>query len=113
MLCGFLLFHKVHSPQYTLWLVPFLVLLEVPWPLIGAYLLADAAIGIGVFRYFYSIGSGTSVATMENVVQFGVWGRAVLLVAFFFVFVRAVPRGFQPAPPLVPRFEPGHLVPMA
>ena len=28
MLCGFLLLHKVHSPQYTLWLLPFFVLLR-------------------------------------------------------------------------------------
>ncbi|MFQ6329681.1 hypothetical protein ACLMAL_26580 [Nocardia sp. CWNU-33] len=113
MLCGFLLFHKVHSPQYTLWLVPFLVLLEVPWSAIGAYLVADAAIGIGVFRYFYSIGSGTSVDLMENVVQFGVWGRAVLLVVFFFLFARALPRGFRPASPPISRLDRGDLVPVA
>ncbi|MFI9507150.1 glycosyltransferase family 87 protein [Nocardia sp. NPDC052566] len=118
MLCGFLLFHKVHSPQYTLWLVPFLVLLELPLPklagyLIGGYLIADAAIGIGVFRYFYSISSGGSVDLMENIVQFGVWGRAILLVAFFFLFARSMPRGFRPAPPPVPRYYPGDLVPVA
>ncbi|MEV6432519.1 hypothetical protein [Nocardia sp. NPDC051463] len=113
MLCGFLLFHKVHSPQYTLWLVPFLVLLDVPWSAIGAYLVADAAIGIGVFRYFYSIGSGTSVDLMENIVQFGVWGRAVLLVVFFFLFARATPRGFRPSPPPISRSARGDLVPVA
>ncbi|WP_327110996.1 glycosyltransferase 87 family protein [Nocardia sp. NBC_01730] len=112
MLCGFLLFHKVHSPQYTLWLVPFLVLLEVPWWQIGSYLVADAAIGIGVFRYFYSMGQGTSVDLMENIVQFGVWGRASLLVVLFFVFLWALPRGYRPAPPPVPRYEPGDLVPV-
>ncbi|MFF2553700.1 glycosyltransferase family 87 protein [Nocardia sp. NPDC058058] len=89
MLCGFLLFHKVHSPQYTLWLIPFLVLLEVPWTLVGVYLLADAAIGIGVFRYFYALGSGHAPELAENVVQFGVWGRAVLLLVFFFLFIKA------------------------
>ncbi|MEV0294358.1 hypothetical protein [Nocardia sp. NPDC050710] len=113
MLCGFLVFHKVHSPQYTLWLIPFLVLLEVPWPVIGGYLLADAAIGVGVFRYFYSIVSGTSVETMESIVQFGVWGRAILLVALFFLFIRAGLRGARAAPPAVPRVEPGELVPVA
>ncbi|WP_454194257.1 hypothetical protein [Nocardia sp. Marseille-Q1738] len=103
MLCGFLLFHKVHSPQYTLWLVPFLVLLEVPWWLIGGYLVADAAIGIGVFRYFYSMGSGTSVELMQNIVQFGVWGRASLLVVLFFVFLWALPRGYRSVSPSAPR----------
>ncbi|NKY27997.1 hypothetical protein [Nocardia gamkensis] len=112
MLCGFLLFHKVHSPQYTLWLVPFLVLLEVPWWLIGSYLVADAAIGIGVFRYFYSMGAGTSVEQMENVVQFGVWGRASLLVVLFFVFVWAMPRGHRSTPPPVAHSDPRNLVPV-
>ncbi|WP_067567773.1 glycosyltransferase 87 family protein [Nocardia acidivorans] len=92
MLCGFLLFHKVHSPQYTLWLIPFLVLLRVRWSLIVVYLLADAAIGIGVFRYFYALGSGHSAELEENVVQFGVWGRAALLLVLFFLFIRAKPR---------------------
>ncbi|MGV9674267.1 glycosyltransferase 87 family protein [Nocardia sp. NPDC003482] len=100
MLCGFLLFHKVHSPQYTLWLIPFLVLLEVPWTAIGAYLVADAAIGVGVFRYFYALGMGEPYQVEERVVVFGVWGRALLLVLLFFLFLRArsrTPRESRPA----------------
>ncbi|MTK28881.1 hypothetical protein GL305_02315 [Nocardia seriolae] len=89
MLCGFLLFHKVHSPQYTLWLIPFLVLLEVPWSLVVTYLMADACIGIGVFRYFYALGAGHNAEVEQNLVQVGVWGRAVLLAVFFFLFVNA------------------------
>ncbi|AHH22281.1 putative membrane protein [Nocardia nova SH22a] len=96
MLCGFLLFHKVHSPQYTLWILPFFVLLEVPWAAVGAYLLADLALGIGVFRYFYALGSGTAADVDERLVQIGVWGRAILLVFFFFAFARARPRGYRP-----------------
>lgn len=98
MLCGFLVFHKVHSPQYTLWLIPFFVLLAVPWPLVVAYLCADIAIGVGVFRYFYLLGAGEPSEWAEVVVQFGVWGRALLLVPLFFLFVRAAPRG-TPARP--------------
>ncbi|GAB3211998.1 hypothetical protein [Nocardia tengchongensis] len=89
MLCGFLLFHKVHSPQYTLWLIPFLVLLEVPWSLAVTYLMADLCIGIGVFRYFYALGAGNPYLLEQNLVQVGVWGRAVLLAVFFFLFVNA------------------------
>ena len=88
MLCGFLLFHKVHSPQYTLWLIPFLVVLAVPWPVVFSYLVADIAIGVGVFRYFYSMGSGHAVEVMEAVVRFGVWGRATLLVLLFVLFLK-------------------------
>ncbi|MGV9412252.1 hypothetical protein ACWDOP_20235 [Nocardia sp. NPDC003693] len=113
MLCGFLLLHKVHSPQYTLWLIPFLVLLEVPWSLIAGYLLADAAIGVGVFRYFYALGSGRSADMMENVVQFGVWGRAALLVVFFFMFVWAKERGPLGVRGRVAEAEPRVLTPAA
>ncbi|MFF0816749.1 hypothetical protein ACFYVR_16585 [Rhodococcus sp. NPDC003318] len=97
MLCGFLLLHKVHSPQYTLWLIPFLVLLRVPWTLVGAYLLADLAMGVGVFRYFAALASGSDPSTEKLVVEFGVWGRAVLLVVFFVLFLRADPRLPKPA----------------
>ncbi|MEU1985974.1 glycosyltransferase 87 family protein [Nocardia sp. NPDC019395] len=88
MLCGFLVFHKVHSPQYTLWLIPFLVVLAVPWPVVWSYLVADIAIGVGVFRYFYAMGTGHSVDLMEAVVRFGVWGRATLLIFLFTLFLR-------------------------
>lgn len=88
MLCGFLLFHKVHSPQYTLWLIPFLVLLAVPWQVVAGYLAADIAIGVGVFRCLYLLSTGHGVESAEHVVQFGVWGRAALLVALFVVFLR-------------------------
>ncbi|CAM2891795.1 glycosyltransferase family 87 protein [Skermania piniformis] len=88
MLCGFLLFHKVHSPQYTLWIVPFLVLVAVPWPAVAGYLVADVAVGVWVFRYFYALSNDGSVVVVENVVQFGVWARAALLVVFYVLFLR-------------------------
>ncbi|MFC9893371.1 hypothetical protein ACFVMC_06735 [Nocardia sp. NPDC127579] len=111
MLCAFMVLHKVHSPQYTLWLLPFLILLTLPWPVIGAYLVADLAIGVGVFRYFHALVTGRWVELSESVVQFGVWGRAILLVILFGLFVRAEPRWVRREPPRVPRYEPGTLVP--
>ncbi|MFC9789483.1 hypothetical protein [Rhodococcus sp. NPDC127528] len=101
MLCGFMLLHKVHSPQYTLWLLPFLVLVRVPRAAIAGYLVADLAIGIGVFRYFHALSTGSNVSNWELVVQFGVWGRAALLVVLFFVFLRSRPR-WEQAPDRVP-----------
>ncbi|NGP07623.1 DUF2029 domain-containing protein [Rhodococcus sp. 14C212] len=99
MLCGFLLLHKVHSPQYTLWLLPFLVLLRVRWPLIVSYLTVDLAIGIGVFLWFDATmtRSDTTIPLLLTLV--GVWGRAVLLVVLFFVFAGAPLRRPDPIPP--------------
>ncbi|WP_308259198.1 glycosyltransferase family 87 protein [Pseudonocardia sp. H11422] len=105
MLCGFLLLHKVHSPQYTLWLLPFFVLLQVPWSVVIAYLLADLAMGIGIFRWFYAIKSGVDFDIFSGfsaqAVALGVWGRAVLLAALFVLFLRAspaLPREREPGP---------------
>jgi uncharacterized membrane protein len=93
MLCGFLLLHKVHSPQYTLWLLPFFVLVRVPWGLVAGYLLADLAMGIGIFRWFYwsKAGVGTEIVSgfAAQAVAIGVWGRAALLVVLFVVFLRS------------------------
>jgi uncharacterized membrane protein len=91
MLCGFLLLHKVHSPQYTLWLLPFFVLLAVPWRWVAAYLVADVVMGVGVFRWFYAMrigpGSDISAGLAAQAVTVGVWGRAALLVVLFVVFL--------------------------
>jgi uncharacterized membrane protein len=92
MLCGFLLLHKVHSPQYTLWLLPFFVLLQVPWGWVGAYLLADVVMGIGIFRWFYAFDTGADTGIQAGfaaqAVAIGVWGRAALLVVLFVLFLR-------------------------
>jgi uncharacterized membrane protein len=90
MLCGFLLFHKVHSPQYTLWLVPMFVLMRVRWGWILAYGIADLALGIGLFRYYYAITFhhpyGIYDGFASQATMIGVWGQAALLVALFFAF---------------------------
>ncbi|GAA1250218.1 hypothetical protein GCM10009609_12000 [Pseudonocardia aurantiaca] len=92
MLCGFLLLHKVHSPQYTLWLLPFFALLQVPWRWVIGYLLVDLVMGIGIFRWFYTLKTGVGVGIYEGLaaqaVSIGVWGRAALLVVLFVVFLR-------------------------
>lgn len=92
MLCGFLLFHKVHSPQYTLWLLPLFVLLRVPWGLVAAYLVTDLAMGIGIFRWFHATTGAIDTAVPRMLVEFGVWGRAILLIVLFFVFLRSSSR---------------------
>jgi hypothetical protein len=92
MLCGFLLLHKVHSPQYILWLLPFFALLRVPWGVVAGYLLVDVAMGIGIFRWFYTLKAGAGFGIYDGfaaqAVVIGVWGRAALLVALFVLFLR-------------------------
>jgi uncharacterized membrane protein len=93
MLCGFLLFHKVHSPQYTLWLVPMFALVRVRFVWIVLYYLADLAMGIGIFRYYYAITFNRPYGIYDGLAaqatSVGVWGRAALLAVLFFAFIYA------------------------
>ena len=113
MVCGYLLFNKVHSPQFVLWLLPFFALLRIRAGWILAYFVADAAIGIGFFRWQYLIGSGMPSGSYDalspQLVLIGVWGRAALLIALAVVFLRAqvveVPSG--PTGPSGQRYRDG------
>ena len=108
MLCGFLLLHKVHSPQYTLWLVPMLVLLRVHIGWAIAYDIADIAMGIGIFRWYHAIDVGKATTIYDGftaqAVMIGVWGRAALLVGLFVAFLNAKSVVDDPVPD---KFLPG------
>jgi hypothetical protein len=96
MLCGLLLLYKVDSPQYTLWLLPFLVLLPVRWGWLVGYFVVDIVLYLGVFRWYYAIENQlpddvyNSVAAQAVVA--GVWGRAALLASLFVVFLSTTER---------------------
>ncbi|MBM7368803.1 GNAT family N-acetyltransferase [Gordonia hydrophobica] len=91
MLAGFMVFHKVHSPQYTLWILPFFILLRVRWPIIALYLLADTVLDLTIFHLLLNY-SPTTHAWVIGGVVFGVWTHAVLLVVLIVHFVHAAPR---------------------
>jgi uncharacterized membrane protein len=90
ILCVFLLWNKVHSPQYALWLLPFFVLLNVHVLWWVAYEVADLLVYVGVFRYFSEFGEGIEGVTLAQATMVtGIWLRAALLLALIFVFLRA------------------------
>lgn len=93
MLAAYLLLNKVDSPQYSLWLLPFFVLLRIRAGWILAYFVADAAVGIGFFRWQYlilqGVPEGVNDAFPLQAVMIGVWGRAALLVGLFVAFLAA------------------------
>jgi uncharacterized membrane protein len=90
LLAAFLLFNKVHSPQYTLWLLPFFVVLRVNVGWWIAYSFADLAVYVGVFRWFYDlIYQGLDFTWAKKLLIGGVWTRAALLLALIAVFLKA------------------------
>ena len=68
-----------------------IVLLWVRWGWIVGYLAVDAAMGIGIFRWYYATTTGLPAGIYDGLaaqaVAVGVWGRAALLVALFWVFL--------------------------
>ncbi|MEX2588239.1 MAG: hypothetical protein WD602_09670 [Actinomycetota bacterium] len=84
---AFLLTSKVYSPQYALWMVPFLVLLTVPWRLVAAYVFSEVAVLIAGFRWFTVFDE--PAPAWQGVLETAVWIRAAILVALLAVSVHA------------------------
>ena len=83
MTAAVLLFSKVHSSQYALWILPFFALLEVRLAWWVAYTVADLT------RFFGTLIQGDHPDLANALMTAGVWGRAALLLALFAVFLRA------------------------
>ena len=84
LLAAFLLWNKVHSPQYVLWLLPFFVLLRVSLLWWAAYAIVDGLVYLTVF-YLGRI----SLDLASPYLQGSVYGRAALLLALIVAFLRA------------------------
>lgn len=87
MLCGFLLLNKVHSPQYLLWLLPFFVLIRVRWGWWVSYWVFDALLFVGLFEWYGVLTAGGDEGLAKEAAVLGVWGRAVMLVLLYVVFL--------------------------
>jgi hypothetical protein len=87
LLCAFLLFNKVYSPQYVLWLLPFFVLVRIRWGWWVSYLAVDLLLYVGLFRWYYDITQGGDFGVAKQAAVLGVWGKAVLLALLYVVFL--------------------------
>ena len=88
LLAGFLLWNKVHSPQYALWILPFFALVRLSFVWWALYAIADAATYYGVFQWFFDLSQGRDFTAAKKAMIGGVWGRAVLLLVLFVLFLR-------------------------
>lgn len=74
----FLLTSKVNSPQYTLWMIPLIVMLNVPWRYVFAYLAGDLAVYVSGF-YYFTVMSAQAPA-WQGIFELAVLFRAATLV---------------------------------
>ncbi|MCJ1713351.1 hypothetical protein [Curtobacterium sp. VKM Ac-2922] len=103
LLAVYMVCNKVASPQYVLWLLPFLVVVRISGWWIGAYLVADVCAVVGFFRntYYQAIGAGTDTWAYQAMTV-GIWGRAALLVVFVVFFLRSTVVTRPPGPNTLP-----------
>ncbi len=97
---AFVLLNKVSSPQYTLWVLPFFVLLRVRWGWWAAFAVADVLVYVGVFRWFDALVSGADPTLPERLLVVGVWTRSAVLALLVPLFLRA--DAALTAPPVAP-----------
>jgi uncharacterized membrane protein len=84
LLAAFLLWNKVQSPQYTLWILPFFALLRVRLRWWLAYAVVDSLVYVSVL---YLGPKGLALARPS--LMLSIYGRAALLAALIPVFLRA------------------------
>ena len=77
---------KIYSPQYTLWVLPLLVLVVVPGWLVAVYLVIDSALWIAAFAVGYP---AITVHSSSVMVEYGVWARTIVLLVLTFYAVRS------------------------
>jgi uncharacterized membrane protein len=100
MLAAFLVWNKVHSPQYALWLLPFFVLIGVRLWWWAAYSVVDLIVYVGIFRWFYDYTyQGHDLTFAKRALIFGIWARAAILAAMFVLFLRSRAAGREPPAP--------------
>jgi uncharacterized membrane protein len=87
VLCLFMVTNKAHSPQYALWLLPFLCMVRLRWGWWVGYLAVDACMYVGLFRWYAASASPDGLPYQAVII--GVWGRAVMLALLYVVMLRS------------------------
>ena len=91
LLSVFLLFNKVQSPQFMLWLLPFMVVVNVKRGWWVAFVIIDFVAFVSVFRWFFDTRYEPGAELAYYVMIVSVFARAALWAALTWVFVRSEP----------------------
>jgi hypothetical protein len=88
---------KIYSPQYTLWVLPLLVVVAVPSWIVAVYLAIDSVLWVSAFAVGYP---AVTVHVSNVLIEYGVWARTgvLLLLAAYAVRSRFDPTAGAPRP---------------
>jgi hypothetical protein len=77
---SFMVLAKVHSPQYALWIIPLIVMVDIPWRQVLAYLTTDAVLYVSGWYWYTTPHPFTPPASMaEKVFVLAVFARCMAL----------------------------------
>jgi uncharacterized membrane protein len=90
LIACFLLTNKVYSPQYGLWLLPWFALALPSWPAFAAFEVADVAVFVTRFRWFFPVyaGEGAAMSSQEGWYEAALLARAAVLIWCVALWVR-------------------------
>ena len=90
LIACFLLTNKVYSPQYGLWLLPWFALALPSWPAFAAFEVADVAVFVTRFRWFFPVyaGEGAAMSSQEGWYEAALVARAAVLIWCVVLWVR-------------------------
>jgi uncharacterized membrane protein len=78
----FMVFNKIFSVQYALWLLPFFVVLNLDWRKFAVYITADLLVYVSIFTFFLHTSDGQDQRYFDYV-GFSVVARTATLVWLF------------------------------
>ena len=96
IIASFMVVAKVHSPQYALWIMPLIVMVDVPWRRILAYLASDAVLYVSGWYWYATAHPFTPPASLaEKTFVLAVFARSIALIA---IATHAARRGRRRSP---------------
>jgi len=110
IVASFMVLSKVHSPQYALWVLPLIVMVDVPWHQVFTYLAADAVLFVsGWYWYTKPDPFAPPAPFAEKVFVLAVFARSAILAIIAIFAARRGRRLFPvagPEPPVGPASSP-------
>ena len=90
---------KVHSPQYALWIMPLIVMVDVPWRQVLAYLASDAVLFVSGWYWYATAHPFTPPASLaEKTFVLAVFARCIVLITIATYAARRGRRRWPAAP---------------